>query len=64
MVLWIWEDTTWSDEGAGWPNGMAQSGSDSYGVYWDVPMIEDPAKLGFVLVNAESAEKDGEDKHC
>ncbi|SDC94173.1 pullulanase [Geotoga petraea] len=59
--LWIWNDTTWSSE-SGWPDGMEITGYDDYGAYWDVPLKEGAANLGFLMVNQETETKDGGDK--
>ncbi len=58
-VLWLWNDTTWESE-SGWPDGMEPNGKDEFGVYWDVPLIEDASNLGFLIVNEKTQTKDGE----
>ncbi|MGM0640865.1 MAG: pullulanase [Thermotogota bacterium] len=59
-VLWIWNDTTWESE-SGWPDGMEPTGKDEFGVYWDVPLIEEASNLGFLIVNEKTQTKDGEE---
>ena len=44
--LHVWEDTT---EEVTWENGLEPSGSDDYGVYWDVSLKDDAQKLGFIV---------------
>jgi pullulanase len=63
FVLWLWEDTTWEAQG-GWPNGLEQSGRTSYGVYFDVPVKSNAARLGMVVVDKSQGDagKDGGDK--
>ncbi|GAB6088672.1 pullulanase [Spirochaeta dissipatitropha] len=63
MTLWIWEDTTWESEG-GWPEGLSASGTDDYGVYYDIPVAPDASRLGMVVVDRTlgDAGKDGGDK--
>ena len=60
-VLWVWNDTTWSSD-KGWPHGMTKTGRDQFGAYWDVPLAEGAANLGFLMVNKETETKDGGDK--
>ncbi len=45
-VLHVWEDTT--DE-VTWADGLAQTGSDAFGVYWDVHLKPDASRLGFIV---------------
>ncbi len=44
--LHVWEDTT---EEVTWENGLEVSGSDDYGVYWDVSLTDDAQRLGFIV---------------
>ncbi len=44
--LHVWEDTT---EEVTWANGLEVSGSDDYGVYWDVSLTDDAQRLGFIV---------------
>ncbi|MFB9994373.1 pullulanase-type alpha-1,6-glucosidase [Deinococcus oregonensis] len=44
--LHIWEDTTKPTE---WTAPLAQTGKNSFGVYWDVPMKEGWGKLNFIV---------------
>ena len=63
MVLWVWEDTTWKAT-KGWPNGLAWTGKTADGVFFDVPLKPNAAKLGFLAVNRTRGDggKDGGDK--
>ncbi len=45
-VLHAWEDTT--DE-VTWAKGLAQTGSDESGVYWDVHLKPGAVRLGFIV---------------
>ncbi|MBT8212792.1 MAG: DUF3372 domain-containing protein, partial [Acidimicrobiia bacterium] len=45
-VLHVWEDTT---ESVTWENGLNPTGFDDFGLYWDVRITDDAAKLGFVV---------------
>ncbi|CAN5903445.1 hypothetical protein BH24DEI2_BH24DEI2_11230 [soil metagenome] len=51
--LHVWEDTT---EEVTWENGLEVTGTDDYGVYWDVSLKDDAQKLGFIVHNGD--EKD------
>ncbi len=44
--LHVWEDTT---ESVTWENGLVQTGSSAFGVYWDVALAEDASTLGFIV---------------
>ncbi|WP_221090392.1 pullulanase-type alpha-1,6-glucosidase [Deinococcus aquaedulcis] len=44
--LHAWEDTTAQVE---WTKPLAQTGTNSFGVYWDVPMKTDWKKLNFIV---------------
>ncbi|HLU83406.1 MAG TPA: pullulanase-associated domain-containing protein [Trueperaceae bacterium] len=45
-VLHVWEDTL---EEVTWGAGLAATGTDDYGVYWDVRLAEGAARLGFIV---------------
>ncbi len=62
MVLWLWNDTTW--EGVSWPEGLEKIGVGPYGAFYDVPLAENPATLGMVVVDKLLGDpgKDGGDK--
>ncbi|MBX3142375.1 MAG: pullulanase-type alpha-1,6-glucosidase [Trueperaceae bacterium] len=45
-VLHVWEDTI---ESVSWSNGLAITGFDDYGAYWDVRLSEGGARLGFIV---------------
>ncbi|MVN87230.1 pullulanase-type alpha-1,6-glucosidase [Deinococcus sp. HMF7620] len=44
--LHVWEDTTASVE---WTKPLTQTGTNSFGAYWDVPMKTDWKKLNFIV---------------
>jgi pullulanase len=52
-VLHVWEDTS---ESVSWEAGLEPSGSDDFGVYWDVGLVEGAQTLGFIIHQGE--EKD------
>src|SRR5690554_5858516 len=45
-VLHVWEDTT---ETVTWAQGLERTGSDEFGVYWDVGLQEGASRLGFIV---------------
>jgi pullulanase len=59
MTLWAWNDIDWLM--GDWPEGKEWTGSTEFGVYWDVPLADNPNNIGFLFVNASSGEKDGGD---
>lgn len=44
--LHVWED---ADETVSWANGLAITGSDDYGVYWDIKLKDNAARVGFIV---------------
>lgn len=63
LGLWLFEDvaapsTDWPGGATAFPNGQA----DSYGVYVDIPLAASPKKIGMVVVNTKTGDKDGGDK--
>ncbi|MCA9835325.1 MAG: pullulanase-type alpha-1,6-glucosidase [Trueperaceae bacterium] len=44
--LHVWED---ADEEVSWQDGLEQTGSTGYGVYWDVRLKDNAQKLGFII---------------
>ncbi|MFT2719473.1 pullulanase-type alpha-1,6-glucosidase [Deinococcus sp. A31D244] len=49
--LHAWEDTTAQVE---WTKPLTPTGTNSFGVYWDVPMKTDWKKLGFIVHNGDN----------
>ncbi len=45
-TLHVWEDTT---EEVTWTSGLAITGFDGYGAYWDVGLAEGAARVGFIV---------------
>ncbi|RIX51436.1 pullulanase [Paenibacillus nanensis] len=61
--LWLWEHV--ASPSANWPSGATAFPADKrdgYGAYVDVPLADGAAKVGFLVVNRSSGEKDGGDK--
>ena len=49
--LHVWEDTTAQ---VAWDKPLTPTGTNSFGVYWDVPMKTDWKKLGFIVHNGDN----------
>ncbi|MGM0876232.1 MAG: pullulanase [Bacillota bacterium] len=63
LGLWVWNDV--ASPLVGWPSGaiaFSEEQTDSYGAYLDVELKEGAEKIGFLVVNRETGEKDGGDK--
>lgn len=63
LGLWLWNDV--ASPSANWPTGalaFPDGQTDDYGAYVDVPLKADAAKIGFLVVNRTSGDKDGGDK--
>jgi pullulanase len=59
--LWTWGDVKSPTEN--WPTGALDfSKKDRYGAYVDVELNEDAKKIGFLVLNEATGEKDGGDK--
>lgn len=61
--LWIFEDV--AAPSANWPTGaiaFPNGQTDSYGAYVDIPLAASPKKVGIVVVDRVSGDKDGGDK--
>ncbi|MBP3951581.1 pullulanase [Bacillus sp. YZJH907-2] len=61
--LWLWDDV--ATPSTNWSSGATpfnKEQTDDYGAYVDVELIEDPGKVGFLLVDRVSGEKEGGDK--
>lgn len=57
--VWVFEDVMESCEDAGrsWPKGFVFTHVDSFGVYIDIQLKEDPEKVGIVVVDSGSGTK-------
>lgn len=66
LGLWLWEDVEESSESKGdWPSAATpfdQGNRTEYGIYLDVPIKKDAKKVGFLVVNVKTGDKDGGDK--
>ncbi|MGD6831800.1 pullulanase [Sutcliffiella halmapala] len=57
--LWNWEDVAAPSDG--WPNGAADAaGNGKHGAYYDIKLIEDAQKIGFLFVNKLSGQQSGD----
>lgn len=45
-TLHVWEDTS---ESVSWEAGLEPAGTDDFGVYWDVGLVEGAQTLGFII---------------
>lgn len=54
--LWNWGDVVSPSDG--WPHGAADAvGVGKYGAYYDIPLLADAQKMGFLFVNKENSEQ-------
>ncbi|MFC7322678.1 pullulanase [Halobacillus campisalis] len=64
--LWLFEDVAMpSDQVGAWPSGATNFSDEQMGesgAYIDVELAEDAEDIGFVVVNTENENKDGNDK--
>ncbi|WP_332697732.1 pullulanase [Halalkalibacter lacteus] len=63
LGLWLWEDVASPTDH--WPSGATQFKDDqvtSYGAYLDIELKENARKVGFLVVNTRTGEKDAGDK--
>ncbi|MFC5529059.1 pullulanase [Cohnella yongneupensis] len=63
LGLWMWNDV--AAPSANWPTGalaLPDGQTDSYGAFVDIPLIAGAKKVGFLVVNRTSGDKDGGDK--
>ena len=63
LGIWKWDDVKNPSED--WPSGgtpFEESNMTDYGVYIDVELNSDAAKVGFLVLDVTNGEKDGEDK--
>ncbi|WP_078549440.1 pullulanase [Litchfieldia alkalitelluris] len=63
LGLWLWNDV--ASPTANWPVGAAPftaEQTDSYGAYVDVELIEGAQRVGFLVVDRTTGEKEGGDK--
>ncbi|WP_160036104.1 S-layer homology domain-containing protein [Paenibacillus sp. An7] len=63
LGVWTWEDVvapsqTWATDAIPFSNEQ----QDTYGAYVDIQLKEDAQKVGFLIVNRETGQKDGGDK--
>ncbi|MCE3199938.1 pullulanase [Paenibacillus sonchi] len=61
--LWLWDEV--ASEPVTWPGDAVPflaEHTDAYGAYVDVPLKADAQKIGFLVVNRSSGDKDGGDK--
>lgn len=61
--LWTWDDV--AEASTNWPTGATSfdpAQTDSYGVYLDVALKGAAQKIGFLVVNKNTGDKDGGDK--
>lgn len=58
-TVWAWEDAVGS---ATWPSGVEKTGTDADGVYYDITLKDAMKKVGFLLVNSSTGDKDEADK--
>ena len=49
--LHVWED---ADEQVTWPNPLAPAGEDPFGLWWDVRIKVDAAKIGFIIHSGDN----------
>ncbi|WP_161882987.1 pullulanase-type alpha-1,6-glucosidase [Deinococcus alpinitundrae] len=53
--LHVWEDTS---AAVTWDKPLKASGTDDYGVYWDVPLKPSPVKLGLIVHSGDKKDAD------
>ncbi|MED4083049.1 pullulanase [Halalkalibacterium halodurans] len=61
--LWTWKDVASPSEH--WPSGanpFSDEQTSRYGAYLDVELADDANEIGFLVVNRENGDKDGDDK--
>ncbi|MDX5473995.1 MAG: pullulanase, partial [Bacillaceae bacterium] len=57
--LWNWHDVVSPSDG--WPNGAADAaGVGKYGAYYDIPLLDNAEKIGFLFVNKGSGQQTGD----
>nr|WP_238985116.1 pullulanase [Bacillus kwashiorkori] len=63
LGLWLWGSVV--EESQNWATGATPfiaDQTDDYGVYLDIPLINNAKQVGFLIVNRENGDKDGGDK--
>ena len=64
--LWLWDDVLEpSEEKGSWPSGgtpFSMKQITEYGAYLDIPLKSDATNIGFLVLNMNSGDKDGDDK--
>lgn len=59
--LWLWDEVRMPS--TDWPHGaVIFNGSDRFGVYADVALLDNAQQIGFLIVNRVSGEKEGGSK--
>ena len=59
--IWLWDEV--KSPSADWPHGAIPFvGSDSFGVYADVALLDNAQQVGFLIVDRVSGEKEGGSK--
>ncbi|SDZ61277.1 pullulanase, extracellular [Evansella caseinilytica] len=64
LGLWLWEDVAAPSQN--WPSGgtpFIEEQVTDYGAYLDIELKKDARKLGFLVLNTTTGDKDGEDKN-
>lgn len=60
-ALWTWGDVL--EPTNGWPNGAHDFKPGKYGVYYDLPLVEDASSIGFLTLNKTSNMQSGDMSH-
>lgn len=59
--LWLWDEV--KKPSTDWPQGASRfTGSDTFGVYADINLLDNAAQVGFMVLNIKTGEKDGGSK--
>ena len=61
--LWLWEDVKSPSEN--WPTGatsFVENQMTEYGAYLDIPLQSDAQKIGFLILDTATGDKEGDDK--
>ncbi len=64
LGLWLWDDV--AEPSDNWPTGGTTFEADQmtdYGAYLDIELTEDAERLGFLVLNTQTGDKDGDDKY-
>lgn len=63
LGLWLWEDV--ENPTDNWPHGsipFEKGNQTEYGAYIDIPIKEHAKKIGLLVIDRETGDKDGDDK--